>query len=69
MGKQMLALLRQLDSAAEGADELTEAVETSSRQHPDAEVITRFPGLGALLGVRVLAEIGDDRGQFGMLGR
>ncbi|MFD7409565.1 IS110 family transposase [Streptomyces sp. NPDC059866] len=64
MGKQMLALLRQLDAAAEGADDLATAVEASFQQHPDAEVITSFPGLGALLGSRVLAEIGDDRHRF-----
>jgi transposase len=64
MGKQMLAILRQLDAAAESADDLAEAVEASFHQHPDAEVITSFPGLGALLGARVLAEIGDDRGRF-----
>ncbi|MFI0913661.1 IS110 family RNA-guided transposase [Streptomyces abikoensis] len=64
MGRQMLALLRQLDAAAEGADDLAEAVEPSFQQHPDADVITSFPGLGSLLGARVLAEIGDDRSRF-----
>ncbi len=29
-------------------------------RHPDAEVITSEPGLGAVLGARVLAEFGDD---------
>ncbi|GAA1253540.1 hypothetical protein GCM10009665_50220 [Kitasatospora nipponensis] len=33
-------------------------------QHPDAEVILSFPGLGVQLGARVLAEIGDDRTRF-----
>ena len=33
-------------------------------QHPDAEIITSFPGLGPLTGARVLAEIGDDRSRF-----
>ncbi len=28
--------------------------------HPDAPIITSQPGLGALTGARVLAEIGDD---------
>jgi transposase len=32
--------------------------------HPDAEIITSFPGLGSLTGARVLAEIGDDRSRF-----
>jgi hypothetical protein len=29
-------------------------------QHPDAEIISSQPGLGAILGARVLAEFGDD---------
>jgi len=29
-------------------------------QHPDAEIITSQPGLGIILGARVLAEFGDD---------
>jgi len=33
-------------------------------QHPDAGIITSFPGLGPLTGARVLAEIGDDRSRF-----
>jgi len=64
MGKQMLVLLRQLDAAAEGAEDLARAVESSFQEHPDANRITSFPGLGKLLGARVLAEIGDDRGRF-----
>jgi transposase len=32
--------------------------------HPDAPIITSQPGLGALTGARVLAEIGDDRSRF-----
>src|SRR5271165_1627322 len=36
----------------------------SFNQHPDAGIITSFPGIGALTGARVLAEIGDDRSRF-----
>ncbi|MEU5272933.1 IS110 family RNA-guided transposase [Streptomyces hygroscopicus] len=64
LGKQMLALLRQLDAACTATDELAEAVEASFRQHPDAEIILSFPGLGPQTGARVLAEIGDDRNRF-----
>jgi transposase len=64
LGKQALALLRQLEAACLAADELTEAVEESFLQHPDAEVIVSFPGLGVQLGARVLAEVGDDRERF-----
>ncbi len=64
LGKQMLALLIQLTAACTAADDLAEAVEEAFPQHPDAEVITSFPGLGVQLGARVLAEIGDDRQRF-----
>ncbi|MEZ0070526.1 transposase [Streptacidiphilus sp. MAP12-20] len=64
MGRQMLALLRQLDAACMAADELAEAVEEAFPQHPDAEIILSFPGLGTQLGARILAEIGDDHTRF-----
>ncbi|MFI9367054.1 IS110 family transposase [Kitasatospora sp. NPDC053057] len=64
MGRQLAALIRQLDAACVAADELAEAVETRFREHPDAEIILSFPGLGVQLGARVLAEIGDDRTRF-----
>ena len=40
------------------------AAAESFNLHPDAGIITSFPGLGALTGARVLAEIGDDRSRF-----
>jgi transposase len=64
MGRRALALLRQLEAACHSADELAEAATASFRQHPDAHIITSFPGLGELTGARVLAEIGDDRTRF-----
>ncbi|MFJ9909951.1 IS110 family transposase, partial [Streptomyces sp. NPDC101152] len=50
LGKQMLALLVQLEAACTAADDLTEAVEEAFPQHPDAEIILSFPGLGVQLG-------------------
>jgi transposase len=64
MGRQTLALLRQLDAACASADDLEQAAIESFNQHPDAEIITSFPGLGPLTGARVLAETGDDRSRF-----
>ncbi|WP_406274822.1 IS110 family transposase [Actinacidiphila glaucinigra] len=64
LGKQMLALLVQLEAACTAADNLAEAVEEAFPQHPDADLILSFPGLGVQLGARVLAEIGDDRTRF-----
>jgi transposase len=64
MGRQALALLGQLDAACTAASDLERAVTESFSLHPDAGIITSFPGLGALTGARVLAEIGDDRSRF-----
>jgi len=64
MGRQTLALLGQLNAACAAADDLEHAATESFNQHPDAGIITSFPGLGALTGARVLAEIGDDRSRF-----
>jgi transposase len=64
LGKQMLAVLVQLQAACTATDDLAQAVEEAFPQHPDAEIILSFPGLGVQLGARVLAEIGDDRGRF-----
>jgi transposase len=64
LGRQALALLRQLDTACANADELAAAVIEQFEAHPDAQIIASQPGLGPLTGARVLAEIGDDRSRF-----
>lgn len=64
MGIQLAALLSQFDAACTAADDLAEAVTAHFERHPDARIITSFPGLGLLAGARVLAEIGDDRTRF-----
>jgi transposase len=43
---------------------LEEQVEAHFGQHPDAEIILSQPGLGAILGARVLGEFGDAPGRF-----
>jgi transposase len=63
-GRQALALLRALDTAAANADDLAAAAIEHFDKHSDAEIITSLPGLGSLTGARVLAEIGDDRSRF-----
>ncbi len=60
----MLALLLQLEAACTAADDLAKAVEEAFPQHPDAEVMLSFPGLGIQLAARILAEIGDDHTRF-----
>lgn len=64
MGIHLAALLRQFDAACQAAEELAQAAIAHFERHPDAKIITSFPGLGSLAGARVLAEIGDDRTRF-----
>lgn len=63
-GHQLLALLKQLDAICEAADDLAEAATAAFHQHADSEILLSFPGLGPMLGARVLAELGDDRARF-----
>jgi transposase len=64
MGQRTLALLRQLDAACISADELEATAIDHLRRHPDAEILTSFPGVGELTAARLLGEIGDDRARF-----
>ncbi|MGW0720450.1 transposase, partial [Streptomyces sp. NPDC002778] len=68
LGHQTSALLRQLNTACDNANQLEEAVTQAFEEHPDAPVIRSFPGLASLTGARVLAEIGDDRTRFANAG-
>jgi transposase len=43
---------------------LQEQVEANFGKHPDAEIYLSQPGLGGVLGARVLGEFGDDRGRY-----
>jgi transposase len=44
--------------------ELQAVVAEGFGRHPDAEIMTSQPGLGPVLGARVLAEFGDDRSRY-----
>ena len=41
-------------------DVLADELEARFEEHPDAEILRSLPGLGSVLGARVLAEFGDD---------
>jgi transposase len=49
-----------LSTLNEQVKALQEQVDAHFGQHPDAEIISSQPGLGPILGARVLAEFGDD---------
>jgi transposase len=44
--------------------ELEEALTEHFEQHPDADIYLSLPGLGVILGARVLGEFGDDPDRF-----
>lgn len=64
MGRHTQALVAQLDAACRAADDLAAATAEAFNQHPDAPILTSFPGIGPVTGARVLGEIGDDRSRF-----
>jgi hypothetical protein len=59
--RALVGVISELDRQIAGLE-----AELSSRfeQHPDAKVIRSLPGLGMILGARVLAEFGDDPNRF-----
>jgi len=64
MTHRATALLHALDTAVANVARLEAVLAEAFEQHPDAEIITSFPGLSTVLGARILAEIGDDRTRF-----
>ncbi len=53
-----------LTTLREQVKELERQVEAHFGRHPDAEIIGSQPGLGPILGARVLAEFGDDPDRY-----
>ena len=58
------ALVALLATLNEQVKALQGPLEASFGRHPDAEIILSQPGLGAVLGARVLAEFGDDHDRY-----
>ncbi|HET7736076.1 MAG TPA: IS110 family transposase [Nocardioidaceae bacterium] len=63
-GLSVRSLVAVLTTMVAQAAALEGEVERCFGQHPDAEIITSQPGLGVVLGARVLAEFGDDKDRF-----
>jgi transposase len=58
------AAVRVLSTLREQVTVLQGQVEAFFGRHPDAEIIMSQPGLGVVLGARVLAEFGDDSDRY-----
>ena len=63
-GATVSALVAVISELNRQVELLAEQVEGSFGQHPDVEIYRSQPGLGTILGARVLAEFGDDRGRY-----
>lgn len=59
-GASVAALVAVLSASIDATAKLEEELDASFGRHPDAELIRSQPGLGTVLGARVLAEFGDD---------
>lgn len=64
LGHAVLSLLDVLTGMHAAVDRLEAALAEQFDQHPLAPVLRSAPGLGPLLGARVLGEIGDDPSRF-----
>jgi transposase len=59
-GAAVAALVRVIAALGEQLEPLTQQLHRHFEQHPDAEIVRSQPGLGVILGARVVAEFGDD---------
>ena len=64
MGSTVVALVAIATELTAQIDRLETDLAASFDQHPDAEIIRSLPGLGMILGARVLAEFGDDPNRY-----
>ncbi len=64
MGSTVIALVAIATELTAQIGRIENDLATSFDQHPDAEIIRSLPGLGMILGARVLAEFGDDPNRY-----
>lgn len=64
MGHAVRAIVATLVAANAAIAQLEHALSSSFDAHPDAEILDSLPGLGLVLGARVLSEFGDDPNHF-----
>jgi len=63
-GKTVASTVRLLREMNAELSHLEAELAPSFEKHPDAEIYRSLPGLGIVLGARVLSEFGDDRTRF-----
>jgi transposase len=63
-GASVAAIVGVLTSLSAQIDSLHATLSKHFEQHPDAEILRSLPGLGVVLGARVLGEFGDDPDRY-----
>ena len=64
MGQAVVAIVESLQAANGAIAQLEDAMAAHLARHPDAGILASLPGLGLILGSRVLGEFGDDPDRF-----
>ncbi|MEU6720428.1 IS110 family transposase [Nonomuraea sp. NPDC046802] len=64
MGVAMLSTLMFLDRADHLVHSLEAEATTAFMAHPQSKIYLSFPGVGSVMGTRLLAELGDDPARF-----
>ena len=64
MGASVTASVAVIATMVKEIATLAEELEAGFESHPDAEVVRSLPGLGTVLGARVLGEFGDDPNRY-----
>lgn len=64
MGTSVSASVTVIAAMSAQIAELARELETGFESHPDAEVVRSLPGLGTILGARVLGEFGDEPNRY-----
>ncbi len=64
MGASVAASVAVIATMADQIAALAAELEAGFEQHPDAEVVRSLPGLGTVLGARVLGEFGDEPNRY-----
>jgi transposase len=65
MGVSVAASVAVIAAMSAQIDGLAKELEAGFESHPDAEVVRSLPGLGTILGARVLGEFGDEPNRYG----
>lgn len=68
LGLAVIALVGIITAMHTAVERLETALACEFHEHPLAAVLQSAPGLGPVLGARVLAEVGDDPARFGTAG-